>query len=50
MTLIPPLDALNRVLPGTGDPDNLNNLLKSQLQVCLASLETKQPETAIGGF
>jgi len=41
---------LAQVPPETGDPDGFNASLKSQLQLCLASLETKQPETAIGGF
>ncbi|KAI9568121.1 exocyst complex component Sec5-domain-containing protein [Boletus coccyginus] len=40
-------NALAQVPPETGDLDGFNASLKSQLQLCLASLETKQPETAI---
>ncbi|KAF8553802.1 hypothetical protein OG21DRAFT_1603880 [Imleria badia] len=40
-------NTLSQVPPEMGDPDGFNASLKSQLQLCLASLETKQPETAI---
>ncbi|KAG9311750.1 exocyst complex component Sec5-domain-containing protein [Chiua virens] len=40
-------NALNRSSIETVDPDGLNASLKSQLQLCLAALETKQPEAAI---
>ncbi|KAG8216446.1 exocyst complex component Sec5-domain-containing protein [Butyriboletus roseoflavus] len=39
--------SLSEVPPETSDPDGLSTSLKFQLQLCLASLETKQPETTI---
>ncbi|KAF8434522.1 exocyst complex component Sec5-domain-containing protein [Boletus edulis BED1] len=40
-------NALGKVPPEISDPEGFNASLKSQLQLCLASLETKQPELVI---